>query len=191
VTVTDGFTKQGLSRARRRVPSLPLHRQGPSPAFSIPDHGSERDPASQVQSRRSDRLRRRVFSGIASGERVEKRRKHASGVAPGFLTWGELAAASEGKQHFEARPSIARLRHNARSAMARGRDQQVRADFFGDGSHRSRLRRYSGASAETSDYCTKAAIGLSLPFRFGMNARMDEGELRDRGRAQHERIKIR
>jgi hypothetical protein len=58
-------------------------------------------------------------------------------------------------------------------------------------SNRSRLRRHTEASPETSGYCTKATVPFSLPCRLSMNTRMNEGELRDRGRAQHEWVEIR
>jgi hypothetical protein len=74
-----------------------------------------------------------------------------------------------------------------RRQQKRVRTQVVAAVFV----EHSRLCRYGGASAETGDHCPDASIGVNLPTRLSMNARVNEGELRDRGRAQHEGVEIR
>jgi hypothetical protein len=78
------------------------------------------------------------------------------------------------------------------SALGRRWHRSAATRFFaGALSNSSRLRRYSGASTETGDHCPDASIGVSLPTRLSMNARVDEGELRDRGGAEHEGVEIR
>jgi hypothetical protein len=77
--------------------------------------------------------------------------------------------------------------------LDRGLDLKPDTRFFAAGppSNRSRLRRHTEASPETSGHCTKAAVPFGLPCRLSMNTRMDEAELCDRGRAQHEWVEIR